>query len=135
LEPYHGRFDQGWDRWREEVYARQIDSGVVPAGTILTERPSWVEAWADLSPDARRMYARQQEVFAGFLTHTDAQIGRVLAALEQLGILDDTLVMLVSDNGASGEGGALGTFNEHRFTEHVPDTVESNLAWYDDLGG
>ena len=81
------------------------------------------------------MLARQQEVFAGFLSHTDAQIGRVLAQLERLGVLDDTIVMLISDNGASGEGGALGTFNEHRFTEHVPDTVESNLAWYDELGG
>ncbi len=135
VEPYRGAFDGGWERWRDEVFARQLESGVVPAGTELGPRPSWIDEWSSLSPDAQRMLARQQEVFAGFLSHTDAQIGRVLAQLERLGVLDDTLVMLVSDNGASGEGGALGTFNEHRFTEHVADTVESNLAWSDELGG
>ncbi len=80
-----------------------------PTGTTLSARPSWIAEWDDAPTDARRMLARQQEVFAGFLTHTDAQIGRVMSALEQLGVLDDTIVMLVSDNGASGEGGALGT--------------------------
>ena len=135
IEPYRGAFDGGWDHWRDEVFARQLASGVVPAGTELSVRPGWIDQWSSLSPDARRMLARQQEVFAGFLSHTDAQIGRVLTQLERLGVLDDTLVMLISDNGASGEGGALGTFNEHRFTEHVPDTVESNLAWSDELGG
>jgi arylsulfatase A-like enzyme len=135
IEPYRGAFDGGWERWRDDVFARQLDSGIVPEGTTLSVRPSWIAEWDTLSPDAQRMLARQQEVFAGFLTHTDAQIGRVISALEQLGILDDTIVMLISDNGASGEGGALGTFNEHRFTEHVPETVEENLAWMDDLGG
>jgi arylsulfatase A-like enzyme len=135
IEPYRGAFDRGWEHWRDEVFARQLDSGIVPPGTTLSARPSWVAEWDTLSPDARRMLARQHEVFAGFLTHTDAQIGRVMSALEQLGILDDTIVMVVSDNGASGEGGALGTFNEHRFTEHVPETVDENLAWTDDLGG
>ena len=113
----------------------QLATGVVPAGTALSGRPSWIDEWASLSPDAQRMLARQQEVFAGFLSHTDAQIGRVVAQLDGLGELDNTLIMLISDNGASGEGGALGTFNEHRFTEHVPDTVEGNLAWSDELGG
>ena len=135
IEPYRGAFDQGWERRREAVFARQLDAGVVPEGTTLSERPSWIQAWDTLSPDAQRMLARQQEVFAGFLSHTDAQIGRVLDELEALGILDNTLVMLVSDNGASGEGGALGTFNEHRFTEHIPETVEQNLEWSDELGG
>ncbi len=135
IEPYRGAFDQGWERWRDEVFARQLATGVVPDGTVLPPRPSWIQEWDALSPDARRMLAHQQEVFAGFLTHTDAQIGRVLDALEEIGILDDTLVMLVSDNGASGEGGALGTFNEHRFTEHIPETVEQNLEWADELGG
>ena len=135
VEPYRGAFDAGWEQWRADVFARQLASGVVPEGTDLGPRPSWIEEWSTLAPDAQRMLARQQELFAGFLSHTDAQIGRVLAQLERLGVLDDTLVMLISDNGASGEGGALGTFNEHRFTEHIPDTVESNLARYDDLGG
>jgi arylsulfatase A-like enzyme len=135
VEPYVGAFDGGWERWRDEVFARQVESGVVPAGTELGPRPSWIDEWSSLAADARRMLARQQEVFAGFLSHTDAQIGRVLDQLERLGVLDDTLVMLISDNGASGEGGALGTFNEHRFTEHVPDTVAGNIAWSDELGG
>jgi arylsulfatase len=135
VEPYRGAFDRGWEQWREDVFARQIETGVVPAGTALSARPSWVDEWSSLSADAQHMLARQQEVFAGFLAHTDAQIGRVVAQLDALGELDNTLIMLISDNGASGEGGALGTFNEHRFTEHVPDTVEGNLAWSDELGG
>jgi hypothetical protein len=81
------------------------------------------------------MLARQQEVFAGFLTHTDAQIGRVLSSLESLGALDNTLVMVFSDNGASAEGGKAGSFNEHRFTAHVRESVDENLAHYDDWGG
>ena len=135
IERYHGRFDQGWDRWREEVFARQVASGVVPDGTTLTPRPSWIDEWDSLSRGDAACAARQMEVYAGFLSHTDAQIGRVIDQLEKLGILDDTIVMLVSDNGTSGEGGAMGTFNEHRFTEHVPDTVEWNGAWHDELGG
>jgi len=121
-----GVFDGGWSSGARTCFARQIETGVVPAGTALSARPSWIDEWSSLSPDAQRMLARQQEVFAGFLAHTDAQIGRVVAQLDALGELDNTLIMLVSDNGASGEGGALGTFNEHRFTEHLPDTVEGN---------
>jgi arylsulfatase len=134
VERYRGAFDQGWDRWREEVFARQLEQGVVPEGTTLTPRPSWIDEWDSLPEQTRRVLARQMEVYAGFLSHTDAQIGRVIDQLEKLGILDDTIVMLVSDNGTSGEGGALGTFNEHRFTEHVPDTVETNGRWHDQLG-
>jgi arylsulfatase len=135
IEPYHGKFDHGWDRWREEVFGRQVEAGIVPEGTTLTPRPSWIDEWDALSEETRRVLARQMEVYAGFLSHTDAQIGRVIDQLEKLGILDDTIVMLVSDNGTSGEGGAMGTFNEHRFTEHVPDTVETNGRWHDELGG
>jgi arylsulfatase len=135
IEPYQGRFDGGWERWRDEVFARQVELGVVPEGTDLGERPSWIANWDTLPAEEQRMLARQQEVFAGFLTHTDAQIGRVVEQLEKLGILDDTIVILVSDNGASAEGGVLGTFNEHRFTQHVPDTVAGNAVWNDELGG
>ncbi len=135
VEPYRGLFDKGWDDWRAEVFARQLSWGVVPAGTELTERPPWVEAWADLSADQRRMFARQQEVFAGFLTHTDAQIGRVLTSLETLGVMDNTLLMVFSDNGASAEGGKEGSVNEMRFTAHVRESLASNLEHYDDWGG
>jgi arylsulfatase len=135
VEPYRGRFDGGWERWREEVFARQVEAGIVPEGTVLSERPSWVQDWDALSDDERRVYARFQEVFAGFLTHTDAQIGRVVSFLEEIGELDNTLVMLVSDNGTSAEGGLTGTFNEHRFTLALPDTTEENLARLDEFGG
>ena len=135
VEPYRGRFDGGWHRWRQEVFARQLEQGVVPAGTELGPRPPWIQDWDELSAEARTMFARQQEVFAGFLTHTDAQIGRVIDQLALLGVLDNTVVMVLSDNGASAEGGVHGTFNEHRFTEHLPDTVETNSVWNDELGG
>ena len=119
VDPYRGVFDKGWDAWREELFARQVATGVVPEDTVLTARPEWVQAWSDLSADERRLLARQQEVFAGFLTHTDAQIGRVLSSLERLGTMDNTMVLVFSDNGASAEGGKIGSFNEHRFTAHL----------------
>jgi arylsulfatase len=135
VDPYRGRFDRGWDDWRDQVFARQLEMGVVPPGTILTERPPWVAGWADLTPNARRMHARAHEVHAGFLTHTDAQVGRLLGALRQIGVLDNTLVLLMSDNGASAEGGQHGTINEHRFSSRMPETVEGNLAHLDEWGG
>src|SRR5580658_1801416 len=98
VAPYRGRFDQGWDAWRKEIFDRQVALGVVPEGTVLTERPSWVAEWRDLPEEQRRMHARQQEVFAGFLTHADAQIGALLDQLEALGQLDNTIVLLFSDN-------------------------------------
>jgi len=135
VEPYRGAFDHGWDAWREEAFARQVAGGIVPDGTVLTERPPWVDAWDALPADDRRMHARQQEVFAGFLTHTDAQIGRLLAFLDETGQLDNTLVLLFSDNGASAEGGRVGSVNEHRFTARIRESMADNLAAYDDWGG
>ncbi len=135
VEPYRGSFDQGWDAWRDELFARQVASGVVPEGTVLTPRPSWVQAWDDLDAEERRMHARQQEVFAGFLTHTDAQIGRLLGFLDETGQLDNTIVVVFSDNGASAEGGRLGSVNEHRFTARIPESKADNLAALDEWGG
>ncbi|MFI1212997.1 arylsulfatase [Streptomyces sp. NPDC020802] len=134
-EPYRGRFDQGWDAWRRQLFARQVAAGVVPEGTVLTPRPEWVAGWDELRPEERRMHARQQEVFAGFLSHTDAQIGRLTDFLERTGQLDNTLILLFSDNGASAEGGVEGSFNEHRFSARVRDTLADNLAHYEDWGG
>jgi arylsulfatase A-like enzyme len=134
-DAYAGQFDKGWDAWRSEVFERQLASGVVPAGTTLTERPSWVPAWDELTSDERRLYARMHEVYAGFLSHTDAQIGRLVDALERLGALDNTVFIVMSDNGASAEGGVHGTSNEHRFTHRVPDVLAENLAKLDDWGG
>ncbi|CAM3226834.1 sulfatase [Mycobacterium intermedium] len=134
-DAYSGRFDRGWDQWRDEVFARQVNSGVVPPNTTLTPRPSWVPAWDDLGADERRLYARMHEVYAGFLSHTDAQIGRVIDTLERIGQLDNTLIFVLSDNGASAEGGVTGTANEHRFTHRVRDDLADNLQRLDDWGG
>jgi arylsulfatase A-like enzyme len=135
IEPYRGCFDAGWDRWRQEVFTRQLESGIAPSGTSLTERPPWVTSWQDLSPEARRMHACTHEVYAGFLTHTDAQIGKLLGCLDRIGVMENTVVMIMSDNGASAEGGQHGTINEHRHSARLPDTVEGNLARLDDWGG
>ena len=121
ISRYRGHFDQGWDQWRDEVFARQQASGLFPATTELSERPSWVPAWDTLGDDERRLYARMMEVYAGFLTHTDAQVARVLDFIESLDELDNTLVILVGDNGASAEGGPKGSFNERYFFNLVPE--------------
>lgn len=132
---YQGRFDDGWERWREQVFARQLDLGVVPRGTRLTERPPWVQDWDALTADERRLFARMMEVFAGFLSHTDAQIGRLVERLTTLGLFENTLVLLISDNGTSAEGGPLGSFNEHRFTHDLQDNLATTVARMDELGG
>ncbi len=92
-------------------------------------------AWDSLGDDERRLYARMMEVFAGFLEHTDAQVGRVLDFIESLGELDNTIVLVMSDNGASAEGGPRGSFNENYFFNLVPESLEENLRRIDDLGG
>ena len=135
VEPYAGRYDDGWDRWRQQAFARQRAEGIVPDTAVLTERPSWVPAWDDLDGDARRLFARMRENYAGFLSHTDAQIGRVVTFLDEIGQLDNTVIVAIADNGASAEGGVIGTFNEHRFTQRTVETVEGNLAHADEWGG
>jgi arylsulfatase len=135
IERYHRRFDDGWEAWRQRTFARQIEMGIVPEGTTLTPRPAWVPAWNDLPAEHRRLFARGMEAFAGFLSHTDAQIGRLLSFLETLGCLDNTLVLILSDNGASAEGGPIGSFNEHRFIHDRVDDLEDSLARIDDIGG
>ena len=135
IERYRGHFDQGWDRWRDEVFGRQVASGLLPQGTGLSERPQWVPGWDTLTEDERRLYARMMEVYAGFLTHTDAQVGRLLKFIDSLGELDNTIVLLMSDNGASAEGGPRGSFNELYFFNFEPESLQENLARIDELGG
>jgi arylsulfatase A-like enzyme len=134
-DAYRGRFDAGWEALRDEVFTRQLDLGVIPGRTRLTDRPDWIPRWADLDGDRRRLYARYMEVFAGFLTHTDAQIGRLLAHLEATGVLDDTLVLLLSDNGASAEGTAHGTLNESAVWLGPGGDAAAELARIDEIGG
>jgi arylsulfatase len=135
IDAYRGQFDQGWDRWREEVFARQLAMGIVPQGTQLTPRPAQVKAWDSLSGDARRLYARQMEVYAAFLTQTDHHIGRVIEHLDRLGELDNTIVMVASDNGASSEGGEHGSFNECQHPNRIEASVADNLKHLDRWGG
>src|SRR4051794_20963715 len=112
-DKYKGQFDDGWDALREQTFARQKELGVIPPEAELTERPAEIPAWDDMPDDLKPVLARQMEVYAGFLEHTDHHVGRVLDALEDLGILEDTLVYyIIGDNGASAEGTPNGCFNE-----------------------
>jgi arylsulfatase A-like enzyme len=135
IEKYRGKFDMGWDRAREQIFERQKAMGIVPPGTQCTERPHWIPDWDTLSADEKRLYARMMEVFAGFMSHTDHHIGRVIDFLERIGELDNTIVVALSDNGASAEGGPHGSLNEANFFNRVPETVAENLAKIDELGG
>ena len=135
LDKYRGRFDEGWDAERDTVLARQKQMGIVPDDTALAPRNPGVREWTTLSVDERRLVARMQEVFAGFTEHTDAQIGRLVQFLEQRDKMRDTLFVVLSDNGASGEGGELGSVNEYRYFLGLPDSLQENLAEIDKLGG
>ena len=124
IAKYKGKFDQGWDKLREETLARQIKLGVVPAGTKLAPKPEAIKDWDTLSADEKKLFARQMEVFAGFGEYADYEIGRLIQAIEDLGQLDNTLVFyIVGDNGASAEGGMNGLFNEMTYFNGVPETV------------
>ncbi|MCP3854543.1 MAG: arylsulfatase [Actinomycetia bacterium] len=135
IEPFAGRFDAGWDALREEIFERQLDLGVIPPGTTLTPRPDEVPCW-DEYPDRYKPVARRlMEVFAGFLAHTDAQVGRVLEAVDDLGVGDDTLVIyLTGDNGASAEGTIHGAWSAPSFQNGVHEDPEWLLEHIDDFG-
>ena len=135
IEPYVGQFDDGWEAWRQRAFDRQVAEGIVPPGTVLTERPTWVPEWETLSADERRLFARYMEVFAGFVTHTDHHLGRLFDHVDEIGIADDTLVMILSDNGASAEGGPTGTLNEAAGWLGFNETVEDALEHIDEIGG
>ena len=136
IAKYKGKFDQGWDKLREETLARQIKLGVVPAGTKLAPKPEAIKDWAALSADEKKLFARQMEVFAGFGEYADTEVGRLIQAIEATGQLDNTLVFyIVGDNGASAEGGMNGLFNEYTYFNGVHETVQDILKHYDELGG
>ena len=112
-DKYKGKFDGGWDKLREETFARQKALGVIPPEAELTARPPEIPAWDDVAPALKPVLARQMEVYAGFMEHTDHHVGRLLDALKDLGVMDDTLIyVMIGDNGASAEGTVNGTFNE-----------------------
>ncbi|MFD0360952.1 arylsulfatase [Nocardia sp. GCM10030253] len=131
---YRGRFDDGWDAYREFTFDRQKQRGVVPPDAQLSRHDPDVPDWDSLPPDTRRLAARMMEVYAGFLSHTDHHIGRLLDFLKETGEFDNTLIMVVSDNGASAEGGVTGTTNELQFFNNAPEPIEDSLRAIDELG-
>ena len=134
-DKYKGVFDDGWEVYREKVFARQKELGIAPAGSELSRHDPDVKPWDQCSLEEQKLYARMMEVFAGFLTHTDHQIGRLLEFLKEIGEFDNTLIMVLSDNGASSEGGPEGSINENLFFNFVPESLEENLAALEELGG
>lgn len=135
-DKYKGKFDGGWDKYREEAFERQIKLGIVPPGTKLTPKPPGIRDWATLSADEKRLFARQMEVFAGFAEQADYEIGRLRKSIEDLGVLDNTLFIYIpGDNGASAEGGSTGTSNELTFFNGVQETVADQLKNIDKWGG
>ena len=150
IEKYKGKFDMGYERYRELVFENQKRLGVMPADAELTplnpyahetsaDGKPWTAAdtvrpWETLSEAEKTLFRRMAEVYAGFLSHTDHEIGRLLDYLEQAGELDNTIIVLCSDNGASGEGGPDGSVNENKFFNGIPDSLEENLKYLDDLG-
>jgi arylsulfatase A-like enzyme len=135
LERYRGRFDDGWDVARDKWFARQLEMGLLPAGTQLAPRNPGVEPWDELPENQRRLASRLQEAFAAFLEHTDAQIGRLVDALDRLGRLDNTLLLLLSDNGASQEGGPFGVMHEMKYFNFLVETPDEAVQRLDDIGG
>ena len=134
IAKYRGRYDKGWDTAREECFARQKALGIIPPETALAPRDPRVPAWDDLSADAKHACARFQEVFAAFIEHTDTQIGRLVDELERIDQLDNTLLILTSDNGASDEGGPFGQLNLRKESVGIPETIDDVLHGLDLLG-
>jgi len=135
IAKYRGKFDMGWDKARELILERQKKLGIVPPDTKLTERVADIRAWDSLSPEERKLYARQMEVFAAMLEHVDQEIGRVVDTLKRVGVLDNTLIVVTSDNGASGEGGLAGTFNETYVLNGIQTPFEANMRHFANWGG
>ncbi|WP_157551331.1 arylsulfatase [Nocardioides jensenii] len=135
-EKYAGAFDAGWDEMREATHARQLATGVIPQGSGLTPRPQEIPAWADLPADERRVATRLMEVYAGFLEHTDVQIGRLVDGLKESGDFDNTLFCyVVGDNGSSAEGAVPGSINYMGALQGMQESLEAQLAGLDRIGG
>ncbi len=136
IDRWKGKFDQGWDKIREESLARQIALGVVPQGTKLAPKPPAIKDWTALSADEKRLFTRQAEVFAAFVEYTDTEVGRMLKAFEEVGQAENTLVFYVAgDNGTSGEGGPNGVFNEMSYFNGFTEKFEDLLKLIDKWGG
>jgi arylsulfatase A-like enzyme len=136
IDRYRGRFDAGWDSLRVRTLANMVRLGIVPPGTRLAPKPPWIRDWSSLPADERRLFARQMEVYAGFGEMADHEIGRLVQAVQDLGELDNTLVLyIVGDNGASPEGHMNGLFNEYSMFNGIPESIADQAAHIDELGG
>ena len=134
-DKYKGRFDDGWDAYRERVFKRQLAMGIIPPGTKLTPRDPTMAAWADIPENQRAFQRRGMEIFAGFVEHTDVQVGRLVEGLEQRGLRENTLIFYIwGDNGSSSEG-QQGSISELLAQNNIPNTVEQQLAALEKLGG
>ncbi len=135
IDKYKGKFDHGWDKVREETIARQKRLGVIPEDTELAPKPDAIKDWADLSDKEQKLFARQMEVYAGFAAHTDNEVGRLVAAVEDLGESDNTIIIYIAgDNGASAEGQMNGMYQEMTYFNAYPETVDEMLTHYDEWG-
>ena len=136
IEKYKGKFDQGWDKIRELTLERQIKLGIVPPGTKLAPKPEDIKDWEKLSADEKKLFTRQMEVYAGFAEQTDYEVGRLISTIEELGVMDNTIIIFIAgDNGASAEGQMNGMFSEMTYFSGVPETVPDMLKHYDEWGG
>jgi arylsulfatase len=136
IDKYKGKFSGGWDKLREETYARQKEMGVIPANAKLTSRPAEIPAWDAMSDVQKRLFERQMETFAGFAEHTDHEVGRLVAQLEDIGELDNTIFFyIVGDNGSSAEGGPEGAFNEMMALNGIIGKADQMVGHIDDWGG
>jgi arylsulfatase len=136
IDRYKGQFDQGWDKLREETFARQKKMGIIPPKAELTRRPDAIPSWDSQTADQKKLEARQMETFAGFCEHTDEQVGRVVDALNDMGVMDNTLfIYIVGDNGASAEGGPEGAYNEMMALNGIVQTSAINMPHIDEWGG
>ncbi len=136
IERWKGKFDGGWDALRQDILARQVESGIVPEGTQLAPKPEAIPDWDSLTDDEKRLFIRQAEVFAAFVEMTDHEVGRVIKAIEETGQLDNTLVVLIyGDNGTSAEGGRNGMFSEMTYFNGVQEQVPDMLKLLDKWGG
>ncbi|BAU65500.1 Sulfatase [Stanieria sp. NIES-3757] len=135
-EKFKGQFDQGWDKQREMTYQKQLEMGIIPPETKLTPRPEEIPAWDEVPEDAKTVYTRLMENYAGYMAHTDYHIGRLIDSLEQSGELDNTLIFyILGDNGASAEGGLEGTFSELASLLGIQLGLESTINRLDEIGG
>jgi arylsulfatase A-like enzyme len=136
LDRYKGKFDEGWDKYREEILARQKSLGIVPPNTQLTPKPKEMADWDRLSDDEKKVFTRQQEIFAAYAEVSDHEIGRVVQAIEDLGAMDNTLIFYITgDNGSCANGGVIGRFNSLYTYNQVPETIADQLKHFDEFGG